>query len=373
MFKKLSVFLLMFALSISIPKPVLADEISVSAKAAILICADSSQVVFSKNETQRLSMASTTKIMTSLLTIEESQASNREVTITDKMVRVEGSSMGLRAGDIVTLDALAKGMLMCSGNDAANSAAIAIAGDEQNFAKLMNQRALQIGMNNTNFVTPSGLDDENHYTTAYDMAILGAYAMENPTFKDIASQKSMSVDFINPPKRVSYSNHNRLITLYKGCIGIKTGFTKKSGRCLVSCAERDGVRLVAVTLNAPDDWNDHINMFDYGFAHVQKVTLDDTNLNLQEPIVSSDIDTIPINTAKPLNLTVLSTDASKITKKIKVPEFLYAPVDCGQIVGSISYELNGKVLASADLIASAEAPIQQEQGFWSWLRNLFNR
>lgn len=369
--KKICFILLITIFFFNNAPTVFADEINVSAKSAILICADTSEVVFAKNETERLSMASTTKIMTALLTLEAAQVCNREVSITDTMVRVEGSSMGLRAGDVVTLDTLAKGMLTCSGNDAANSAAISLAGDTESFAKLMNERAKQIGMLNTNFVTPSGLDDDDHYTTAYDMSLLGAHAMKNPVFKEIASQKSVTVDFIKPQKRVSYSNHNKLITLYRGCIGVKTGFTKKSGRCLVSCAERDGVRLVAVTLNAPDDWNDHTRMFDYGFSKVKRVTFDDTNMNLQEPVISSPKKSILVSCKDNISLTVNSKDFSKINKKVKISKFLYAPIEKNQVVGSVDYELNGKVLASTDLVSCEEAELEEKLGFWKRFSNLF--
>lgn len=371
--KKICFILLITIFFFNNAPTVFADEINVSAKSAILICADTSEVVFAKNETERLSMASTTKIMTALLTLEAAQVCNREVSITDTMVRVEGSSMGLRAGDVVTLDTLAKGMLTCSGNDAANSAAISLAGDTKSFAKLMNERAKQIGMLNTNFVTPSGLDDDDHYTTAYDMSLLGAHAMKNPVFKEIASQKSVTVDFIKPQKRVSYSNHNKLITLYRGCIGVKTGFTKKSGRCLVSCAERDGVRLVAVTLNAPDDWNDHTRMFDYGFANVKKLTPEDTKVSLEEPIVSSPKKSILVSCKDNISLTVNSKDFSKINKKVKISKFLYAPIEKNQVVGSVDYELNGKVLASTDLVSCEEAELEEKLGFWQHFSNLFKR
>ena len=157
-----------------------ASELDVSAKSAILICADSCDVIWSKNETEPLPMASTTKIMTSLLALESMRAqTNKEVEITEEMVRVEGTSMGLRAGDIVDLNALSQGMLLCSGNDAANAAAIAVAGNTENFIFLMNEKAKLIGMQDTKFSTPSGLDKDDHHSTAKDMALLGAYAMEN--------------------------------------------------------------------------------------------------------------------------------------------------------------------------------------------------
>lgn len=348
-----------------------AEEIEVSAKSAILMCADSGSVVFRKNENEKLSMASTTKIMTSLLTLEAAEIENKEVKITQEMVAVEGSSMGLRVGNVVTLDTLVKGMLMCSGNDAANSAAIAVGGTVEKFAVLMNERAKQIGMKNTNFVTPSGLDDDNHYSTAYDMALLGAYAMENDKFKEIASQKSATVDFIEPCERHSYANHNKLITKYKGCIGVKTGFTKKSGRCLVSCAERDGVRLIAVTLNAPDDWNDHIKMFDYGFSKVKSVKCDDTNMNYSHPIVGASENEILLNAAFPVEFTVNSDDEDKITKRLDLPDFFYAPVEKGQIMGTIYYEVNGVVAGSTNIISACDVEENSKLSFWDRFINFF--
>ena len=281
--------------------------------------------------------------------------------------------MGLKPGNVVTLTALAQGMLLCSGNDAANAAAIAVAGSPEEFAKLMNQRAKQIGMKNTNFVTPSGLDDENHYTTARDMALLGACAMENQKFREIASQKSMQVQFVEPDMKYTFGNHNRLLTAYEGCIGVKTGFTKKSGRCLVSCAERDGVRLIAVTLNAPDDWNDHTAMLDYGFSKVKQISFDDTALGLQAPVVGGVRDSITVNAAFTASASVLAEEESKIEKKMEVPSFLYAPVRKGQTVGKLIYEIDGRVLASVDLLAGEDLPAQVKQKslwerFLDWFR-----
>ena len=263
-FRKI-ICLIISACIIIINCPNVKAQVNVSAHSAVLIDAGNGEILFGKNENEQRSMASTTKIMTSLLAIEHGKPDDI-VTITDEMVRVEGTSMGLKAGDKVTIEGLVYGMLLSSGNDAANAVAIAIAGDAESFAELMNKRAKEIGANNTNFVTPSGLDDEQHYSTAYDMALIAMEAMKNETFASIACQKTAKVKFGNPPVEHTLSNHNRLLSMYEGTIGIKTGFTKKSGRCLVSCAQRNGIRLIAVTLNAPDDWNDHMAMYDYGFS-----------------------------------------------------------------------------------------------------------
>ena len=191
----------------------------VSAQAAIVIHADSGKVLYEKNADEQRSMASTTKIMTALIALETAATDDPVVTFTDEMVRVEGSSMGLQPGDQLTLKSLAAGMLIVSGNDAANSAAIAISGSTEAFAEKMNQRAQELGMEHTHFVTPSGLDDDAHYSTARDMATLAAAAMKNPDFAAIVGQKAMNISFITQDQTRRYTNHNKLLNLYEGCTG----------------------------------------------------------------------------------------------------------------------------------------------------------
>ena len=209
--------------------------------------------------------------MTALLAF-ESEHRGDPVTITPEMISVEGSSMGLRAGEVLALGDIARGMMMASGNDGANAIALYLSDSAEAFSEKMNARAAELHMMQTHFVTPSGLDAEGHGSTAYDMALLAAEAMQNEEFAAAVGQTTLSVPFISPEKTVRYENHNRLLKLYPDCTGIKTGFTKKAGRCLVSSAERDGARLICVTLNAPDDWNDHMNLYDYGFAQLAERT-----------------------------------------------------------------------------------------------------
>lgn len=351
---------------------------SVSAKAAVLLHADTGEVLFAKNESERLSMASTTKIMTSLLALEQAAVSNPEITLTTEMVTVEGSSMGLKAGYRLTLRDLAIGMLTVSGNDAANSAAIAMAGSKEAFAKRMNDRAAQIGMKNTHFVTPSGLDDPEHYSTAYDMALLGAEAIRNEDFLSICSQKQVSVQFIQPEQRVRYSNHNRLLSMYQGCIGVKTGFTKKSGRCLVSAAERNGVRLVAVTLNAPDDWNDHQRMFDYGFSCVKAYPIDESGVSYSVPVVGGQAESVLVQgQALPKPLTLSESQYQSLKRVVELPRFLYAPVEPQQVIGRVRYDLDGKTVASVPLSAcDPVSALVLKPSFWqkitAWFQGLFS-
>lgn len=352
-------------------------NLETSAASAVLISACDSNIIYAKNENEKRSMASTTKIMTALISLEEANIDDKKVKITDEMVRIEGSSMGLMPGNVITISNMVKGMMMCSGNDAANSLAISIAGSPAKFAERMNEKASQIGMKNTHFVTPSGLDSDEHYSTSYDMAILGAYAMENPNFRNIVAQKHMKVNFIEPDEIHCYKNHNRLLSLYDSCTGIKTGFTKKSGRCLVSCAEKNGVRLVAVTLNDGDDWRDHQKMFDYGFSMLSSIKLDDSTIKLSIPVVGGISDETNIIGGNSTELTILNKDVDKIERTIEMPNFLYAPLCKGQIVGKVIYKIDDKVVATNDLIVQEDNKLFIKDSIISkicyFLSNLFNK
>lgn len=344
---------------------------SVSAKAAVLMDADSGRVLFAKEESQRLPMASTTKIMTALLAVEQAEVNDSVVTVTDEMVRIEGSSMGLMPGNKLHLSDLAAGMMMVSGNDAANTAAIAMAGSAQKFSEQMNARAQEIGMKNTHFVTPSGLDSEEHYSTAYDMALLGAEALANGKLAGIVSQKQLSVKFINPDQTIRYSNHNRLLNLYPGCIGIKTGFTKKSGRCLVSAAERDGVRLVAVTLNAPNDWDDHEKLFDYGFSVLHPFTPDLDALRFTIPVTGGTADNVSVVPGSSEQISLTQEETARVTLRVELPRFLYAPLREGEMVGTASYLLEGKTVLEIPLLAQQAVNCPQPKE--SWLQRLWKK
>ncbi|MBQ8209311.1 MAG: D-alanyl-D-alanine carboxypeptidase [Clostridia bacterium] len=374
MFKKLIcvINILAFLVIFSIDCAAL-DAEELSALSAVVYCTQTGEVIFEKNADDVRSMASTTKIMTSLIAL-ECNTPHRVVEITEEMADVEGTSSGLEAGDRITLENLVYCMLLESGNDAANAVALAIGGSFEAFADMMNKKAKEIGMENTSFVTPSGLDDDNHYTTAYDMALLTAYALENPDFVNICSQSTYNADFISSGKTVTLSNHNRLIKEYEGCFGVKTGFTKKSGRCLVSAAERDGVTLIAVTLNAGDDWNDHRKMLDYGFECVDTVSADTDFSQYSVPVIGSDVSQVGIECAD-IALAVSEENQAGITRKIYLQKFLYAPVAEGDIIGMAEYYIGEKLLASVPLTADRQADIIKEEkiNFTDRLLSLLDR
>lgn len=335
-----------------------ASKPSVSAQCAVLYCVNDGKVYYSLNENKTMKNASTTKILTALITLEEAKKQNKQVKFTNEM-SAEGSSMYLEAGDVVTLYDLACGMLICSGNDSANASAIAISGSIEEFAKKMNAKAKEIGMSNSNFVTPSGLDDENHYSTAYDLAKLMAYAMNNEDFAEITGKKSVTVDFISPKeKTMTYQNHNRLLSMYEYCVGGKTGYTMSAGRCLVSFAEKNGLQFVCVTLNDKKDWDDHIALYNYGFENYALCNCDDRDFYLDVPVVGGDKDTVTVESDRNYDIVMPVEDAKKVTRTVYMENFLYAPVNKGEYLGKIVYTLNNKQVAETPISATETVNIK---------------
>ncbi len=366
----LTVLLTVFSLSF-VAKGLDASEIS--AVSAVLYYPQGETVLFEKNSEKQMSMASTTKIMTSLLALEENTP-YRQIVITDNMVNVEGTSSGLRAGDRITLVNLVKCMMLESGNDAANAVAVALGGSFEDFAVMMNERAKKIGMKNTSFVTPSGLDDENHYTTAYDMALLASEAIKDGQFLYVASKNSDKVTFEGSDKSLTLYNHNKLLGLYDGCVGIKTGFTKKSGRCLVSAATRNGVTLVAVTLNAGDDWNDHIKMLDYGFSRISSARADTDFSSYEIRVAGGEKSSVmPVSGECVLQFT--QNDGADVTRNVYLTRILFAPVEKGTVVGFAEYTQDGKVIKKIPLTAAESIQakkINKNKNIWDRLRSLFD-
>lgn len=349
-----------------------AQQPSVAARAYVLYCPDNGKVLLSQNENSRMKPASTTKLMTTLLTLEQAAKENRSVTFTEEMV-AEGSSMYLGAGDKLTLRDLAAGMMMASGNDAANAAAIDICGSQKAFAKRMNRRAGEIGMRHTHFVTPSGLDAKAHYSTAYDLALLMAEGLRNRDFSRLTSQRSATVSFIRPAdKRVTYSNHNRLLRLYEDCIGGKTGYTTDAGRCLVSAAQRNGLTLICVTLDDRNDWNDHIALYDYGFARYTLYRSEDSSFCADVPCAGGMCDSVAVMGEKDAAFVTECGREKKIKRTVYLDSFLYAPVKQGEQVGSIEYTLGGKRVDTVRLVAAQDIALQKRgKSLLDYIKELF--
>ena len=368
--KKSAALILVFSFLLYLVYPIAKAEFSVSAKAAIVIAADTLEVLYEKSANQKLPMASTTKIMTALLLAEQPDLS-KTVKTTKQMVTVEGSSMGLLEGDTVSYRDLLYGMLLASGNDAANTTAYVLAGSVQGFAKMMNEKAAELGMKNTSFVTPSGLDDENHYTTAYDLALLTAAALKNSAFRTACSSKSAVLYYGNPPYRRTLTNHNKLLGNYEGIIGVKTGFTKKSGRCLVTAAEGEGKRVIAVTLNDPDDWNDHRKLLDYGLEKTVVTEFKNYDVTDVMPIVCGSADLVRVKCEQAKICTAVGTE-NEIKRKIILPKFIYAPISAGEKVGEIEYYFKDTLVKTSDIfsVADVESYNRKENFQKRFLNNL---
>lgn len=352
------------------------QAVEVSARACILMEADSGRVLYEQHAREQLPMASTTKIMTTLLCIESGNL-DAEFAVDNAAIHVEGSSMGLCENDIVTKYALCCGMLLPSGNDAANAAAAAVAGSIPAFVERMNERAAQIGMQDTHFVTPSGLDGDGHGASAYDMALLTREAMRNPVFREICAKKSACVNFGNPPYARTLYNTNKLLGMYEGVIGVKTGFTDAAGRCLVSACERDGVTLYCVTLHAPNDWQDHQKLYDYGFAHVRNTALPIPE-GISQKVVGSQAQEIPLVPQEEISIGAWEGDVSAVTYTIRKAPFAYAPIRVGDALGELVYYYENVCIGTVPLCAAQDAQEIEERAFrsplqqlWDWVKHLF--
>ncbi len=321
------------------------DEPYVSAESAVVMNTQTLEVFYEKKAQEVRSMASTTKIMTALLACE---SGNLDSIVTAKEFAAEGTSIGLKEGDKLRLRDMVYAMMLESGNDAARLTATFLAGSEEKFARLMNEKAEKIGMKNTNFVTASGLDAEEHYTTAYDMALLGAEAINNEMMRKIMSEKSYTASFILPEKKVTFYNHNKLLGRCNGVFGIKTGFTKKSGRCLVTACVRDGITFVAVTLRAPDDWNDHERLYNYAYKTVKTETIDITSFADMISVCGGNKSGVSFSFCNE-NFLLPYQSYPNHTVKIYTPMFLYAPVKKGDIIGRAELIVAGRMVAQTDI------------------------
>lgn len=338
-----------FFLALLFAFPITAYGADNSAQSAIVMDADTGIILYEKNAYEPRSMASTTKIMTALLAIESNRL-DETIKITNEMVQTEGSSLGLRADDTITLYDLIVGMMLTSGNDSANSVAYFLAGGLEEFAQLMNKRAAEIGMQNSLFVTPSGLDEGDHHSTAYDMALLGAAAVQNETFCEISAMRS--ADIMISGTKVTVYNHNKLLARDEEFFGIKTGFTSKAGRCLVSAKNYNGNKLICVTLNAPDDWNDHTNLMAECEKKYNEYDLSD---KLKINVVGAQADTISASYQKKYYI------LSDLRIEIYHCPFVYAPIKKGDVIGYVYVYSKEKLIERLPIEADEEVKYYAEQ------------
>lgn len=312
-----------------------------SAGACVLVHADTGQTLYSKNPDTHMLIASTTKIMTALVVLEHCDP-NAQVTIKPEWTGVEGSSMYLKAGESYTIKDLLCGLLLVSGNDAATALACICGGSIAGFAKMMNDKAAALGLKNSHFENPHGLDAEGHYSTAADLAVIACAAMKNPTFAEIVGTKSAAIH------GQTLVNHNRLLRTYEGALGVKTGYTKAAGRILVSCAERNGLRLVCVTISDPNDWADHAALLDWGFANYEYKSVLPLGAVCELPVIGGSSDRVALKAGGETH--VLLKKGTALSMRFELPPFVYAGFRQGDRAGRVFVEADGQPLGEYPLL-----------------------
>ncbi|MBQ9167674.1 MAG: D-alanyl-D-alanine carboxypeptidase [Oscillospiraceae bacterium] len=331
---------------------------ALSAEHAILVDAQTGRVLYEKGADDRSLIASTTKIMTALVVCEQCNVLDR-MRIPKEAVGIEGSSMYLREGEVLTIQELLYGLMLQSGNDAAVALAIYCGGTVEGFVELMNDKARNLGLTGTHFENPNGLDAPEHYSTARDLAVLTSYAMENPIFAKTVSTKTVTAG------NRALKNHNKLLWSVEGADGVKTGFTKAAGRILVSSATRDGRRLIAVTINAPDDWNDHAALLADGFSgfSVRQVVYKGQKMG-SVSVAGGQETAVELIAQEDFSYALAPDEEPEIV--LSGPGFVYAPVAEGEDAGVAYLCLGDKVIGKVSVRygGTVEQEIIQKRHFW---------
>lgn len=331
---------------------------AVSARRAYVLDAVSGRELFARNEDQRSLIASTTKIMTALIICEQCNVLDR-MRIPKEAVGIEGSSMYLKEGEVLTLQELLYGLMLSSGNDAAVALAIYCGGTVEGFAELMNDKVRILGLTGTHFENPNGLDSPGHYSTARDLAILAAYAMKNPIFYKTVSAKSVKVG------ERCLTNHNKLLWKLEGADGVKTGFTKAAGRILVSSATRQGRRIIGVTIDAPDDWNDHCQLLNEGFTRYQNRQIVQAGQCVGTlTVLGGESGCVQVLAAENFSYALAQEESPVLV--LPGPGFVYAPAVAGADAGFVYVLINGNAIGKVPVVygSTVEQNATEQKGFW---------
>ncbi len=342
------------------------EKKTTSAESAVLYEPTGKTFIYTKNENKKLAMASTTKILTALIALENTEP-DEIIEVDARACGIEGSSIYLKEGEKLTALDLIYAVMLQSANDASEALAYKISGSIEDFAVLMNEYAYSLGLSDSNFTNPHGLDDKNHYTTAHDLALIAAKALENPVFKEISStyRKEIRSSLVT---RI-LGNHNKLLKSYDGCIGVKTGYTKKSGRSLVSAAERDGLLLICVTIDAPDDWNDHKTLLDCGYSlyEMRNLACED-EFSYQIPVIGGDKETVTVKNNASLSKVFKKTDGDFKTH-VKLSRYFSAPINKGDILGEVIFaDCEGNQIGKLNLYADEDIIKKKKDGFFKFFK-----
>lgn len=364
----LLVAIVMFSLSGNTQAEPERDTVDVSAGGVMLMDARTHKVLYAKTAHEKLPMASTTKIMTAILAIE---AGNLDalVTVPQEAYGVEGSSMYLRLGEQISMRDLLYGLMLVSGNDAAVAIAVHVGGSVEGFAALMNAKAASLGAHNTHFVTPNGLPDPDHYTTAYDLALIACYAMQNETFREIVGTTYYQTTTGEIARTVK--NKNKILWEYEGGNGVKTGYTMAAGKCLVFAAEREGMQLVGVVLNCPDMFPSAKRLLDYGFETYQQETLVAADERIARVrVTGGKKNALEVAAKNDIIILVKDGDSTTVRTVVNLAGPVEAPVEKGDVLGTLEVWEDGRVLAETELVA---AETVESSAYLDYLERLFKR
>ena len=347
--------------------------LELKAVAAVLMDYTTGEIIFAKNAEEIRPPASTTKILTALVAVEHGQL-NQIITASEKASKTDGSSIWLSTGEQHTLEDLLYGILLSSGNDASVAVAESLAGSEEKFANWMTEKAHSLGAMKSNFKNCNGLPNEEHYTTAHDLALIARQALHNPKIDEIVRTKKKVIDWPGHPWDRMMINHNKLLWRYEFTDGVKTGYTKEAGKCLISSATKNGHRLISVVLNSRDMYEDSIKLFNYGFENYQLVTLASDKIKLGTVDVLQGIETnVSVLPQRSLTVLVPRGFESKLRVNLELPSKIKAPVEREQLLGELQVHLGKRLLEKVPLVA--ERQISQEKPwvrFWQWVKERFS-
>lgn len=346
--------------------PVAGFSGDLSAESAILIEATSGQVLYEKNADEQRLIASITKLLTALVVVEQVTNLSEMVTIELADTQTEGSSMYLKVGETVSVEELLYGLLLCSGNDAAITLARFTSGSVEAFVTLMNEKASALNMIDSSFENPNGLNGDNHYSTARDMSKVAVACLETEVIARIVSTSTIRIG------TRTMTNHNKLLSLYDGCVGMKTGYTQLAGRTLISAVTREGLTLICVTLNAPDDWDDHCTLYDYGFGTYKNVQLaQEGEVITTLPTVGSLVPMVELVANQTMHYPILISD--HVTIEYDLPEYVLAPMSVGTIAGAVKYFVDDTLIAEVTLSyrQSIHNDTVNTMTLWDRIREIF--
>lgn len=347
-----------------------ANEVSVSAKASAVIDVNTGRILYEKNANQKMLIASTTKIITTIVAIESGKNLDSVVTVGPNAAGKEGSSIYLKVGEKQTLRDLLYAVMLRSGNDAATAVAEYVGdGSEKKFVDMMNAKVKELGLTGTHFANPHGLDAKDHYSTAHDMAILSAYALRNPTFAQIVSTKVKKIPMPGESWDRKMYNKNKMLSKYAGSDGVKTGYTKAAGRCLVSSATRDGRQIAVVTLDAPSDWDDHTKLLNFGFQKFGTVpVVKEHDVIKSVPVDDGVQKEVNLVAGQPFNYPVRDDERDKLRIETQMDKKLEAPVVGGQKVGEMKIYFEDQLVGVVPIVAGQDVA---ELSFWQKFKSLF--